>query len=138
MTKAKSSRDKGDDVEDRVLKFLEPYFSTTAGSGSVFQDGDLRSVDFICEVKMRPTAGASVAGKDLTKLINRANMEGKDWLFVCQNYDKRLVAMTAITTYSYMYEEGLIARELRRQSPEQYERLYRRVKANKGRKNDKD
>jgi len=133
MTKNKSTRDKGDEVEDRVLKFLEPYFNSTAGSGSVFKDNDLRSNKFVCEVKMRSTAGASVAGPDLKKLINRAKMEGKDWLFVCENYDKKLVAMISLWTFSYIHEESLIANELLNSHPEIYEKIYRKIKSSKGR-----
>jgi len=128
MTSQKSSRAKGDEIEDRVLHILGPAFKKTAGSGSVWKDGDLKAPGYLVEVKERNTAGASCAGPDLNKLISRARLEGRDWIFVCQNYNRKLVAMVDINTLAILLEEAQIAEELRYADEEQYQQHYEAIK----------
>ena len=129
MTNKKlNTRKIGDQLEDKVLEILEPYFSKTAGSGSIFKDGDLRNRDTVGEVKMRSTAGASVAGPDLKKLIAEAKKQGKDWLFVCENYNKDLIAFIGLNHYAILYEENRVADALREENEELYMKLYHKVR----------
>jgi hypothetical protein len=123
----KSTRAQGDEVEDRVLEILKPFFRKTAGSGSVWKDGDLRAPGWLVEVKKRSTTGASCTGSDLHKLINRANLEGKNWTFICQNFDRELVTMIDINVFAFLFEEALIGEELRNSNPELYEDLYNKI-----------
>ena len=132
MTSKKlNTRKIGDQLEDKVLDILDPYFYKTAGSGSVFKDGDLRNKDIVGEVKMRSTAGASVAGPDLKKVMAEAKKQGKDWLFVCENYDKDLVAFIDLNHFAILYEENRVAEALREEDEELYMKLYHKVRNDK-------
>jgi len=123
-----NTRKIGDKLEDKVLNILEPYFSKTAGSGSVFKDGDLRNKEIVGEIKVRPTVGASIAGKDLKKLQKEANKQGKEWLFVCENYNKDLIAIMDLNFFAILYEENLVAEILRKENPKLYQTLYEKIK----------
>jgi hypothetical protein len=123
-----NTRKIGDDLENKVLEILEPYFSKTAGSGSVFKDGDLRNSDTVGEIKVRGTMGASITGTDLRKLVAEAKKQGKDWLFICENYPKNLIAMLDLNTYAVLYEENKVAEALREEDYELYMKLYQKVR----------
>ena len=115
-----NTRKIGDKLENKVLNILEPYFSKTAGSGSVFKDGDLRNKETVGEVKVRSTAGASITGKDLSKLKEEARKQCKEWLFICENYDKDLVAMMDLNFFSIIYEGYLISLDLLERNSKAY------------------
>ena len=128
-----NTRKIGDDLEDKVLEVLAPYFSKTAGSGSVFKDGDLRNHEIVGEIKVRGTSGASIAGKDFKKLKKEALKQGKEWLFVCENESKDLITMTDLNFFSIMYESYLIAEFLSKQNKNLYKKIRQEVMYNKGR-----
>lgn len=73
----------GDDFEDIVLEKLGSSFRKTAGSGSVFKNGDISHPKLVIECKYRSDEKSlKVPTKELDKLIKEANKQGKDWLYI--------------------------------------------------------
>jgi hypothetical protein len=76
----------GDQLEKKTLGLLKSCFSTTAGSGSVWMDGDLKHPEYVVECKVKnATKGVTIPTKDLSKLQLEAKKQMKEWLFVVEN-----------------------------------------------------
>jgi hypothetical protein len=100
MASSEDNRRKiGDDFEDRVLKKLGTKFKKTAGSGSVFKDGDIRHSRLVVECKVKgSTKSFSVTKAELDHVIKQADTQGKDWLFIEKNADGRILVLTDLDT----------------------------------------
>lgn len=89
----------GDDFEDKVLKKLGSKFSKTAGSGSVWQDGDIKHSRLVVECKVKNTSKSfSISKKELDHLTKEADKQGKDWIFIESNSDGRIMVLTELDT----------------------------------------
>ena len=99
MTSSESKRQIGDKFEKVVLAKLGGNFSPTAGSGSVWQDGDLRHPSLVAECKVKTNATTfSISKKEMDHLLKQANLQGKDWLFIEKNSDGRILVLTELDT----------------------------------------
>ena len=89
----------GDDFEKQVLKKLGSKFKKTAGSGSVFQDGDICHSRLAIECKVKNnTKSFSITKKELDHLTKQADKQGKDWLFIEVNSEGRIMVLTDLDT----------------------------------------
>jgi hypothetical protein len=89
----------GDDFENQVLKKLGSNFKKTAGSGSVFKDGDMAHSRLVVECKVKNnTKSFSITKKELDHLTNEADKQAKDWLFIETNADGRIMVLTELDT----------------------------------------
>lgn len=106
MTMEKSSRDVGDAFEDTVLSKLGPGFSKTAGSGSVFKNGDIRHSRLIVECKVKNNVtGFNAPRKELDKLKKEALKQGKDWLFIEVSSAREPMVLCDLNTFLELTEE---------------------------------
>jgi Holliday junction resolvase len=105
--KKKTTRDTGNSLEKKALRVLSEYgFRQTAGSGSVFKDGDLSHPQYVVECKVRnSTSGLSISGSDLVKLIKEAKKQGKEWLAILENRDGVKSVMMDLNQFATLLEE---------------------------------
>jgi hypothetical protein len=109
MERKKSTRQIGDDLEKKTKILLKSSFEFTAGSGSVWKDGDLRHKEYVVECKVKnATKGISVPAKDLAKLQEEAKKQLKEWLFVVENAKGDISITMDIRTFSeILYQSEL-------------------------------
>ena len=107
LSQNKSTREIGDKFEQFVLDNL-PEFRATAGSGSVHQDGDMVSHQFIGECKVKGNCGGfSASGPELNKLKKEATKHCKDWLFFEKNAHGEEMVLMNFHTFLEMYESWI-------------------------------
>lgn len=106
MTKKKSTRATGDKFETDVKPLLEELgFRPTAGSGSVFKDGDFSHEDFVLECKVKnATEGFSFGKADFEKLKKEAKKQGKDWLTLVENKNGEIVVSMGFDTFIQLHQ----------------------------------
>lgn len=98
-----SSREVGDKLERDVLDTLGEGFKMTAGSGSKFQDGDLRHNELVVECKVKGNCkGFTAPASELNKLIAEADKQLKDWLYVEQNAHGRQMVLCDLEAFERM------------------------------------
>lgn len=101
----KNSRKVGDDLEDKVVERLGPGFSKTAGSGSVFKNGDIAHHRLVTECKVKNnTKGFSAPASELKKLIKEADKQSKDWLYIQQSGLGKTMVLCDLNTFLEMTE----------------------------------
>lgn len=105
MTSFENKRAIGDKLEKEVLMKLGDSFSKTAGSGSVFKDGDLRHHSLIVECKIKNgTFSFSMTKTEMAHLLKQANLQGKDWLFIEKNGRGQTLVLTELDTLIELIE----------------------------------
>ena len=102
-----SSRAVRDRFEKKILKHLRHYgFSPTAGSGSVWQDGDLIHEDFVAECKVKGnTKGFSVSPKEIEHVKKQAEKIARDWLIFEQNAHNEVMVLMDLNTFEMIFDE---------------------------------
>ena len=99
MTGSDNKRSIGDKFEKEVLAKLGPNFYKTAGSGSVWEDGDLCHSSLVVECKVkRNIATFALSKKEMDHLLKQADLQGKDWMFIEKNRDGRIMVLTELDT----------------------------------------
>lgn len=84
--KEKSSREKGDELEQYVARILNMEF--TRGSGNQLDDADLKDDRMLIECKVKNGAkGVSIPGTQLNKLTKQAAKWRKEWALATMNSD---------------------------------------------------
>ena len=102
----KSTREVGDEFENDLLSRLGPGFRMTAGSGSKWRDGDLSHRAVVLEAKVKnSTEGFSAPLRELNKLWDRAEMEGKDWIYAQKNSTGRKMLLIDLEFFLEISEE---------------------------------
>jgi hypothetical protein len=102
----KNTRDIGDELEKLALDRLGPAFRTTAGSGSVWKDGDLRHQAVVVECKVKnSTEGFTAPLSELKKLKELAVQQGKDWLYIEENKNGNIMILLDFEAFIEMTEE---------------------------------
>lgn len=82
---SENKREAGDDFEDHILSKLGPGFKKTAGSGSVYKNGDIQHRNLIVECKFRSDdTSFSFPKTEAEKLKKQADKECKDWIYIKQ------------------------------------------------------
>ena len=105
MTGFDNKRAIGDKFEKEVLIKLGNNFSKTAGSGSVFKDGDLCHHSLVVECKVKnSTFSFSMTKTEMAHLLKQANLQGKDWLFIEKNGRDQTLVLTELDTLIELVE----------------------------------
>jgi hypothetical protein len=100
-----SNRDIGDELENKVISKLGEGFHRTGNSGATFKDGDIRNRRLVIECKVKNnTEGFSSPKSELKKLWKEANKQGKDWLYIEQNGDGKVMVLMDFDTFLEMTE----------------------------------
>jgi len=108
MTYSKNKRQIGDIFEKIVLKKLGKGFYKTAGSGSVWKDGDIKHSSLVIECKVKNTSSSfSITKKEMDHLLKQADLQGKDWLFIEKNSDGRILVLLELDTFLETAEKWL-------------------------------
>lgn len=108
-----SSREVGDELEKKVLRDLNQAgestfesFKPTAGSGSKWQDADIRHNKLVVECKVKNSVkGFSAPTSELNKLIKEAEKQFKDWLYIEQNADGRVMVLMDFNAFLEISED---------------------------------
>jgi len=96
----------GDDLEDRVLKKLGPGFTLNGNSGATFSNGDIRHRNLVVECKVKnSTEGFTSPLAELKKLWALAKKECKDWLYIEQNQDNKIMVLVEFDAFLEMTED---------------------------------
>jgi len=93
---------------------LDPGVATR-GSGSVQNDGDRRTPEFMREDKYRSSVGWSIGRADWEKSIKQATRQGKKLLFVVENVDHTPIACMPLHQFLMLLSE---LTEARKEDPE--------------------
>jgi len=105
MTSSENRRKTGDKFEKEVLVKLGDSFSKTAGSGSVFKDGDLRHHSLVAECKVKnSTQSFCMTKTEMNHLLKQAYLQGKDWLFIEKNGRGQILVLTELDTLIELVE----------------------------------
>jgi len=100
------NRSVGDEFEEVVLDKLGPGFSKTAGSGSVWKDGDIRHPELVVECKVKNTANSiSCPRSELDHLQREAHIQCKDWMYVQRNKHGEELVLLPLDTLAWMTEQ---------------------------------
>ena len=109
MTSSENKRKIGDDFEKIVLTKLGPTFLPTAGSGSVFKDGDLQHQSLVVECKVKGNSATFAISKtEMDHLLKQSELQGKDWMFIEKNRDGRIMVLMELDALIEI-SEGTIA-----------------------------
>lgn len=103
--KKKTTRKTGDDLEKKVSSLLDSSFLPTAGSGSVFMDGDFSHPNYVVECKVKnATEGISLSKSEFSKLKKEAKKQGKDWLSITENASNDIVVSMDINEFVRLFD----------------------------------
>ena len=107
-----STREIGDEFEEEIIRLLNEHspeneWDSTAGSGSKWQDGDIRHQDYVGECKVKSNVrGFTAPASELNKLISEADKQFKDWLYFERNGDGRTMVLMDMNTFLELYEKA--------------------------------
>jgi len=102
----------GDKLEDRVLKALGSAFTKTGNSGATYKDGDIRHRKLVVECKVKSaTKGFSAPASQLKKLQKTAELQGKDWLYIAENGEGKIMVLCDLNTFIEVADAYLNKRE---------------------------
>jgi hypothetical protein len=85
------SREKGDDLEERVSRDLA--INKTTNSGAKWDNGDLTNKNVIIECKVKDKPILTGCGPEIKKLIVQAKKHSKEWFYIQQNQAGTFVVM---------------------------------------------
>jgi len=85
------SREKGDDLEERVSHDLG--INKTTNSGAKWDNGDLTNREYIIECKVKAGNGIQPCKAEISKLIAQAKKHYKDWIYIQETDDNTFVVL---------------------------------------------